>query len=163
MEINKDTPIDEAYIMSIVSETHSGHDKLTPNVNERVHQTSEKDSLDNQQQENDNELQMERQINVKDEKQENRENRKRRNRQNPIDYESRFIKKADLTVRSGKGVYIRSDYHNSINRIISVIGNNEISITDYLDNILTHHFEMFEQEITDVFDRNYKPLIHKNR
>ena len=155
MEENRKPPINEEYIMSIVSETRSGHDKLAPAVNEQIRQVSEKKMADNQPQERDNDLQTE--------KQEIRENKKRKNRQNPIDYESRFIKKADLTVRSGKGVYIRADYHNSINRIISVIGNNEISITDYLDNILTHHFEMFEQEITDVFDKNYKPLINKNR
>ncbi|HBK41084.1 MAG TPA: hypothetical protein DDZ57_05875 [Porphyromonadaceae bacterium] len=155
MEENRKPPINEEYIMSIVSETRSGHDKLVLAENEQVRQVSEKKTADNQPQERGNDLQTE--------KQEIRENKKRKNRQLPIDYESRFIKKADLTVRSGKGVYIRADYHNSINRIISVIGNNEISITDYLDNILTHHFEMFEQEITDVFDRNYKPLIHKNR
>ena len=136
MEENRKPPIDEEYIMSIVSETRSGHDKLAPAENEQVRQVSEEKTADNQPQERGDDLQTE--------KQEIRENKKRKNRQLPMDYESCFIKKADLTVRSGKGVYIRADYHNSINRIISVIGNNEISITDYLDNILTHHFEMFE-------------------
>lgn len=78
-------------------------------------------------------------------------------------YLKSFIKPTDLTVREGKGVYIRSDYHNNINRIISIIADSKMTITDYLDNIITHHFELFEQEITDVFDRKYKPIINKNK
>lgn len=163
MEENNKPPINEKYIMSIVSDTHSGHEKLTPVDNEQVRQISVKESSDNESREKEVNLQTNRQDNLKqevtEEKIDNRENRKRKNRQAPIDYESHFIKKTDLTVRSGKGVYIRADYHNSINRIISVVGNNEISITDYLDNIITHHFECFEQEITEVFDKKYKPFI----
>ena len=93
------------------------------------------------------------------EKPETRDYRKKRTRPAPLEYEAQFIKRADLTVRSGKGVYIRADYHNNINRIISIIGNNGISITDYLDNVLAHHFECFEQEITEVFNQRYKPII----
>lgn len=160
MEESKKTPIDEDYIMSIVSDTHSGQKKVPPAGHEQIRKTSvteapetePEESVANLNKTGAEELPIE-------EKQEIREYKKRKNRQKPVDYESQFIKKTDLTVRSGKGVYIRSDYHNSINRIISVIGNNEISITDYLDNILTYHFEYFEQEITELFDKKYKPII----
>lgn len=74
-------------------------------------------------------------------------------------YLQSFIKPADLTVRSGKGVYIRTDFHSNINRIISIIGNNKISITDYLDNVLSRHFKEFENEINKSFIENYSPII----
>ena len=73
-------------------------------------------------------------------------------------YLKSFIKPTDLKVRSGKGVYINADYHNSINRIISIIGNNDITITDYLENVLAHHFKCFEPVIIDIFNEKYKPF-----
>ena len=78
-------------------------------------------------------------------------------------YKSDFIKRSGLTVRSGKGVYIREDYHANINRIISIIGDNQLTITDYLDNVLSHHFQNFEQVIVDVFNQKHKPIITKSK
>lgn len=160
MEKNTKPSINEEYIMSIVSDAHSGKRKMSSDHIEQVRQTNITDNADIQPQET---TQPGRKESMGEEKANTRESRKRRARPAPVDYESQFIKKAELTVRSGKGVYIRNDYHNTINRIISVIGNNEISITDYLDNILTHHFEFFEQEITEVFDSKYRPIITKTK
>lgn len=164
MEEDKKPPINEEYIMSMVSDTDSGKGKVLPAGNVQVRKQPERETSRSKPEktvESTDEISGD--TAVSEDKPEIKEVRKRKNRQAPADYESQFIKKADLTVRSGKGVYIRSDYHNSINRIISVIGDNSISITDYLDNIITHHFELFEQEITDVFDRKYKPIINKNK
>ncbi len=160
MEESTKPPINEEYIMSIVSDTHSGKKKMSSEHIAQVRQTTQTGDANIQPQET---TQSDRKESKGEEKPNTRESRKRRVRPAPVDYESQFIKKADLTVRSGKGVYIRNDYHNAINRIISVIGNNEISITDYLDNILTHHFEYFEQEITEVFDSKYRPIITKTK
>lgn len=159
MEEDKKPPINEDLIMSIVSNTQSEKGKAQVTDNEEEVQLRQ--NPDTEQTEKTVEAHKT-QINADETKiAQKQETRKRKNRQTPVDYEGMFIKKADLTVRSGKGVYIRSDYHGSINRIISVVGNNEISITDYLDNILAHHFECFEQDINDVFERNYKPIRAK--
>ena len=85
-------------------------------------------------------------------------------------YKSDFIKRSGLTVRSGKGVYIREDYHANINRIISIIharmtriintiGRNSLSITDYLDNVLEQHFKDYESDINNSFRENFKSII----
>lgn len=150
MEEKKKQTINEDYIMSMVSDTYTGNNNLKhdesripkkaedeyPNAKEAISAEPDRES-----------------------KQVNRKNKKRKNWVTSMEYKEEFIKKAYLSARSGKAVYIRDDFHNSINRIISIVANNEISITDYLDNILSHHFELFEQEITDLFDKNYKPII----
>ena len=69
-------------------------------------------------------------------------------------FESLFIRETDVPpARFGKSVYIRKDYHDSISQIISVIGVNEVSLFGYIDNVLTHHFENFGDEITQSFKK----------
>jgi hypothetical protein len=81
------------------------------------------------------------------------ENRTKRARQQ--EYESLFIRESDLPpARFGKSVYIRKDYHDRISQIISVIGAKEVSLFGYIDNVLTHHFEMFGDDITQSFKKN---------
>jgi len=71
------------------------------------------------------------------------------------EYESLFIRESDLPpARFGKSVYIRKEYHDRISQIISVIGVNEVSLFGYIDNVLTHHFENFGDEITQSFKKN---------
>lgn len=142
--------IDEEYIMKAMALSNTGTGTVLPSKDteksgEGTVQKSESTEITTL-------------INDKD-KQDVREYKKKRSRPAPVEYETQFIKRSDLTVRSGKGVYIRADYHNNINRIISIIGNNGISITDYLDNVLAHHFETFEQEITEIFNQRYTPII----
>lgn len=81
------------------------------------------------------------------------EHRTKRDRQQ--EYESRFIRESDLPpARFGKSVYIRKAYHDRISQIISVIGANEVSLFGYIDNVLTHHFESFGDDITQSFKKN---------
>jgi len=71
------------------------------------------------------------------------------------EYESLFIRESNLPpARFGKSVYIRKEYHDRISQIISVIGVNEVSLFGYIDNVLTHHFENFGDEITQSFKKN---------
>jgi hypothetical protein len=81
------------------------------------------------------------------------ENLSRREKQQK--YESLFIRESDLPpARFGKSVYVRKEYHDRISQIISVIGINEVSIFGYIDNVLTHHFESFQDEMIQCFKKN---------
>jgi hypothetical protein len=74
---------------------------------------------------------------------------------NRKEYESQFIRESDLPpARYGKSVYIRKEYHDRISQIISVIGAKEVSLFGYIDNVLTHHFENFNEEIIQSFKKN---------
>jgi hypothetical protein len=68
------------------------------------------------------------------------------------EYESRFIRETDLPpARFGKSVYIRKEYHDRISQIVSVVGGNEVSLFGYIDNVLAHHFEYFQDDIVRSF------------
>jgi hypothetical protein len=67
------------------------------------------------------------------------------------DYKSLFIKKSNITARLGKTVYIRKEHHERILKIVQVIGANEVSLFRYIDNIIAHHFEMFQDDISQSY------------
>ncbi len=69
-------------------------------------------------------------------------------------YVDRFLKTSPMSTRSGKLVSIRMSYHKSIMKIIRVIGNDEVSIFSYIDNVLSQHFEEYEDEIEKLYETN---------
>lgn len=74
-------------------------------------------------------------------------------------YGEHFLKNHAMTKRGDKSIYIRQEYHERLSRIVQVIGKDEIPLYAYLDNILEHHFEMFEKAITDDFNEKFKPIF----
>ena len=86
------------------------------------------------------------------------ENRRRRGKSQ--DYESLFIREArGITAREGKTVYIRKQYHDRILKIVRVIGGNDLSLFSYLDNVLDHHFALFQQEITTLYNKKNEGIF----
>lgn len=79
------------------------------------------------------------------------ESKRRRSKTEPQDYETLFFKESPIKTRSGKVVYIRKEYHDRILKIVRVIGENEFSLFSYLDNILEHHFNTFQDDITELY------------
>lgn len=67
------------------------------------------------------------------------------------DYESLFFNKAETTTRNGKAVYIRKEFHDRIMRIVQNIGFNEVSLFSYIDNVLEHHFNTYQDDISELY------------
>jgi len=87
----------------------------------------------------------------------------RRKHGNEQDYETLFVKESSITARTGKMVYIRRDFHDTIQAVCRVIGNNEVSLSGYIDNVLAHHFKTYGNEITRLYDEKHKGInIIKN-
>jgi hypothetical protein len=84
---------------------------------------------------------------------------KRKKKQRETDYISLFMSNSDIKARSGKLVYIRPEYHEKVSKIIHIIGENEISIFSYIDNVLKNHFEEFQEEITENYRENNKDIF----
>lgn len=78
------------------------------------------------------------------------------------DYESLFIRESNVTARLGKTVYIRKEYHSRILKIIQVVGNNELSLFSYIDNVLAHHFDCFQEEISQAYRQRFSNDVFKN-
>lgn len=83
------------------------------------------------------------------------QNRSQKNR----NYGELFLKKYTTQGRGDKAIYVREEYHKRISRIVQVIGDGEIPLYAYLDNILKHHFDLFEQELTADFQKKNKPIF----
>jgi len=62
-----------------------------------------------------------------------------------------FIKESNTVARTGKTVYVRKEFHDRITKIIQVIGDNEVSLFSYIDNVLAHHFEHFQADISQAY------------
>ena len=69
-------------------------------------------------------------------------------------YRSLFLKEAAIPARIGKTVYIRKEYHERIQLILRVIGKDEVSLFSYIDNVLAHHFDMFQEDIKRLYEQN---------
>lgn len=92
------------------------------------------------------------------EKEAPKEKSKSRKSQNSI-YREQFLTHHSMTRRGDKSIYIRPEYHERLSRIIQIIADGQIPLYAYLDNILAHHFEIFEKEITDDFNNKYRPIF----
>ncbi|KAF5063915.1 hypothetical protein DSECCO2_289530 [anaerobic digester metagenome] len=87
-----------------------------------------------------------------------REDTKRKKNKVP-DYESLFIQEVNITARTGKSVYIRKEHHDKIMKIVQVIGKNEVSLFSYIDNVLSHHLSTYQEEITELYNKNNESIF----
>lgn len=77
------------------------------------------------------------------------------------DYEECFLKRSEAVARQGKTIYIRKEYLKRIQKILPVISTDEISVFNYIDNILSNHFDSYENEITELYNKNNQPIFQK--
>ena len=86
-----------------------------------------------------------------------------RGRRRGSEYEGLFIRETGITARSGKMVYIRRDFHDTIQSICHIIGGGDVSLSGYIDNVLSHHFDTYYDEITRLYNERHKGIqITKN-
>lgn len=69
-------------------------------------------------------------------------------------YRSLFFKDATIPARIGKTVYVRKEYHERIQLILRVIGKDEVSLFSYIDNVLAHYFDTFQEDIKKLYEQN---------
>jgi len=69
-------------------------------------------------------------------------------------YKTQFFVNAEIPSRTGKMVNIRKIYHERIMKITQIVGNNEITMFSYIDNVLSHHFNTYQDEISDLYNKD---------
>ena len=72
------------------------------------------------------------------------------------DYADLFFRGVAIPARSGKSVYICRQHHQRITDILHVIAKKEVTLFDYIHNVLEHHFNTFQGDITELYDRNLR-------
>ncbi len=73
------------------------------------------------------------------------------------EYEALFIKESSVAARMGKMVYIRREFHDMLKTLCNV-GNNGITLSGYIDNVLAHHIETYENEMNRLYAVKHKGL-----
>lgn len=74
------------------------------------------------------------------------------------EYLERFIRTSRTPARSGKMAYVCKEYHDRIMRIVQVIGKGELSLSGYIDHVLTQHFIEYEEAIKKLYKKNYEDV-----
>lgn len=74
-------------------------------------------------------------------------------RKKTADYEALFLSDAGIPTRSGKLVSIRETYHRRIAKIVQTLNRREVSIFSYIDKVLSHHFDTYQSDITEVCNK----------
>lgn len=70
-----------------------------------------------------------------------------------------FIRDPEVKAREGKMAYVRPEYHERIMRITRVIGHDRLTLSAYIDHVLTHHFNQCEDAIKSLYARNYNSVF----
>jgi hypothetical protein len=76
-----------------------------------------------------------------------------------VDYEETFLVNRFPSGRNGKVVYIRTEYHERLLRIVQLTREEKTTLYSYIDNILEHHFKEFGDDITNYFNERFKPIL----
>ena len=61
--------------------------------------------------------------------------------------------------RGDKSIYVCPEYHQRLMRIVKNVGQGEIPLYAYLDNILKHHFELFSEEVIAEYNKSKNPFF----
>lgn len=75
------------------------------------------------------------------------------------DYERLFIRVPEVKAREGKMAYVRPEYHERIMRITRVIGQDSLSLSAYIDHVLTQHFNQCEEAIKILYAKKYNSVF----
>lgn len=72
------------------------------------------------------------------------------------DYESLFIRETPITGRKEKTTYLRSKFYRKIQDVILCYDNPNLSVFGYIDTVLAHHFDLYEQEIREILKKRFE-------
>jgi len=70
------------------------------------------------------------------------------------DYRETYFRKVELTDR--QPLYVSRTTHEKLMRIVTVIGGRKVTVSSYVENILTRHFEQYQDEINALYESNYQ-------
>ncbi|MCD8177629.1 MAG: DUF3408 domain-containing protein [Tannerellaceae bacterium] len=72
-------------------------------------------------------------------------------------YQELFFKRVEI--RERQPLYVNKTTHETLMKIVNVIGKLKVTISSYVENILLRHFEEYQDVINDLYtDQFKKPL-----
>ena len=85
----------------------------------------------------------------------------KRKRTQAVDYESLFLSRNEL--RDRQGLYIGRDNYETLQTLIRAIRSERLSVSGLVDNIVSHHIELYGDEINRIYDENSRKPIKKKQ
>ena len=74
-------------------------------------------------------------------------------------YKSTFLSPTAFVARTGKTVYISKELHKRISLLVFMLGGGELTLSDYMQNLLQNHLEDYKEEIKEIYKNTDKPLF----
>lgn len=72
------------------------------------------------------------------------------------EYKKTFLTPTDFLARTGKSVYINKEFHQKLNQLVFMLGGGKLTLADYIQNLLQHHFDDFEAEMREAYNNSDK-------
>lgn len=84
--------------------------------------------------------------------------KKKRKAQNQEgDYKDTYFARIDFSDR--QPLYITRSTHETLMRIVSIVGGRKATISSYVENIILRHLESYGEEINRLYDDHYSPPV----
>lgn len=78
------------------------------------------------------------------------------------EYRKQFVRKPDFNVHSGKTCYVRKKYHERISQIAELLGQKSFTISAYIDNVLSEHFERYGWCVETLLKERFNEILTDN-
>lgn len=85
--------------------------------------------------------------------------RERRNKRSGIslNYIDTFLSRYELSSR--QGLHLEKETIATIKRIIHSIGDERLTVSGFVENVLKHHFETYKEEVNRLYDEKLRKPI----
>ena len=84
----------------------------------------------------------------------------RKKRNQPLSYKEIFLVRNELSSR--QGLHLEKETIATIKRIVHNLGDERLTVSGFVENVIKHHFEMYQYEITHLYEEiSQKPIINR--
>ena len=80
-----------------------------------------------------------------------------RKKSTPADYREIYFQKIELPDR--QPIYVSRSTHEKLMKIVRVIGERKATISSYVETIILHHFEQYQDEINELYRKTLERPI----
>jgi DNA-binding ferritin-like protein (Dps family) len=96
----------------------------------------------------------------------NKKNMKNQNNQNQMPseyYKAEILKKSGIVTNKGGKAYLRPEFHQRMEELVSLFAEEGMTVEDYLDNVLAQHFAQFGDAIDASFEQQSRYRQRRER
>lgn len=85
------------------------------------------------------------------------ESKSRRKKSTPADYREIYFQKMELPDR--QPIYVSRSTHEKLMKIVRVIGERKATVSSYVETVILHHFDQYQDEINELYRKTLERPI----